>query len=70
MNEKIAEAIYNSIVNDRIEHVDVEDVDIYTAIDGACADDMVQLEHGEWDVWGTDDAGEWRIHVYLTEIAA
>jgi hypothetical protein len=69
MKEIIATAIERSISHDEIVHVDVEADDIYTAIEGVVVDDMIQLEHGEWDVWGSDEdaGGDWRLHIYLTK---
>lgn len=69
MNEKIANAIVRSASRDEIVHVDIdkdECNDIIALFEGVPVDDFIQLEHGEWDVWGTDDdAGEWRLHIYF-----
>lgn len=66
MNDKIQNAILESIDTDSIIHVDV-DVDIYSALEGVPIDGMAQLEHGEWDVWGNDEdaGGEWRLHIFI-----
>ena len=67
MNSKIQDAIQESISTDSIIHITVGAADIYEAMEGVPYDDAVQLEHGEWDVWGSDEdaGGEYRLHLVL-----
>lgn len=68
MNDKVSDAILRSVERDEIVHVTIDGDDIYAVLEGVPAEDMIELEHGEWDVWGVDEdaGGEWRLHVYLS----
>lgn len=71
MRNEIQDSIQRSVSHDEIVHVSItlaEDEDIYTVLEGVLVDDMVQLEHGEWDIWGSDEdaGGEWRLHIHLS----
>ena len=67
MNQTIADAIERSIDTDSIIHVTVEAEDIHSALEGALPDDFIQLDHGEWDVWGSDPE-EWRLTVTIAPV--
>ena len=71
MKSEIQDAILRSVSHDEIVHVSItlaDGEDIFSVLEGVPADDMIQLEHGEWDVWGSDEdaGGEWRLHIYLS----